>query len=189
MLGQRWGYNWCEDRAATEETIVDELTTALALDDNDSDVHRIPCCGEPGARVHDQAVYHQQRAEPGTPTTTLVVVQQGEILTWHGQPEEGAGWILRAMRPNPYHPRAFLSHLARAHFRRPALCRRPDAIKRIGAPTRRSSHCLPAARPGTAIRSLRRRACVVCWRTPPFTLEDHRATLHYRHAADPEQSP
>jgi FCD domain len=42
------------------------------------------------------------------------VVQQGELLTWLGRPEEGIEWIRRAMRLNPYHPERFWSHLGRA---------------------------------------------------------------------------
>jgi adenylate cyclase len=39
VLGQRWVYNWCESRADLEVLIRAALETALALDDNDSDVH------------------------------------------------------------------------------------------------------------------------------------------------------
>ncbi len=41
VTGQAWLHDWCEDRRATEQTIVDELQTALSLDDNDADVHGI----------------------------------------------------------------------------------------------------------------------------------------------------
>jgi hypothetical protein len=46
----------------------------------------------------------------------LVVVQQGELLTWLGRPEEGIDWIRKAMRLNPHHPERFWSHLGRAYF-------------------------------------------------------------------------
>ncbi|HTN96769.1 MAG TPA: adenylate/guanylate cyclase domain-containing protein, partial [Nordella sp.] len=41
IVGQSWVYGWCPDRETAWRTIVDELGTALTLDDNDSDVHRI----------------------------------------------------------------------------------------------------------------------------------------------------
>ncbi|MBK6864604.1 MAG: adenylate/guanylate cyclase domain-containing protein [Ideonella sp.] len=187
VLGQRWGYNWCDDRAATEETIVDELTTALALDDNDSDVHRILAAVNLVREFHDQAVYHQQRALSLNPNDDLVVVQQGEILTWHGQAEEGAGWILKAMRLNPYHPERFWSHLARAHFGARRYAEGLDAIKRIGAPDATQLALLACceARHGN-LPAAQARVRGLLARTPPFTLEDYRATLHYRHAADLE---
>ena len=49
VLGQAWVYGWCEDRDATFRRVAEELQTALALDDNDSDVHRILAALEPGA--------------------------------------------------------------------------------------------------------------------------------------------
>ncbi len=41
VLGQTWTYGWCADRDATFKQVAAELDIALALDDNDSDVHRI----------------------------------------------------------------------------------------------------------------------------------------------------
>jgi adenylate cyclase len=66
--------------------------------------------------VFDKAVYHQQRALALNPNDDLIVVQQGEIMTWLGQGEEGIEWIRKAMRLNPYHPERFWFHLARAQF-------------------------------------------------------------------------
>src|SRR6267378_66664 len=40
-LGQSWVNGFCQDRDATWNKMTDELSTALALDDNGSDVHRI----------------------------------------------------------------------------------------------------------------------------------------------------
>ena len=40
-LGQAWSNGFCADRDATWNRIIEELQTAHALDDNDSDVHRI----------------------------------------------------------------------------------------------------------------------------------------------------
>ncbi len=45
-----------------------------------------------------------------------MVVQQGELLTWLGRPEEGVEWIRKAMRLNPHHPERFWSHLGKAYF-------------------------------------------------------------------------
>src|SRR5581483_7898180 len=97
--------------------IVAELNIALALDDNDSDVHRILAAVSLAAyHDHEKALYHQERALSLNPNDDLIVVQQGEMLTWIGRPEEGIEWIRKAMRLNPYHPERFWSHLARGHF-------------------------------------------------------------------------
>jgi adenylate cyclase len=116
ILGQQWGYGWCQDRAAAERVIAGALEIALGLDDNDSDVHRILAALAVVRNDLDKAAYHQQRAFDLNPNDDLIVVQQGEILTWLGQAEEGSEWIRRAMRLNPYHPERFWFHLARAQF-------------------------------------------------------------------------
>src|SRR5262249_25707281 len=41
ILGQQWTYSWATDLPGTERTIESELETALALDENDSDVQRV----------------------------------------------------------------------------------------------------------------------------------------------------
>src|SRR5882724_9913583 len=104
VLGQTWIYEWCADRDATFQQVAAELEIALALDDNDSDVHRILAALNLTRDDHDQAAYHQERALALNPNYDLVVVQQGELLTWLGRPEEGIDWIKKAMRLNPYHP-------------------------------------------------------------------------------------
>ena len=74
---------------------------------------------------HDKAYYHQRRALSLNPNDDLIVVQQGEVLTWLGQPEEGIEWIRKAMRLNPFHPERFWSHLG-ARLLRGASLRRCD---------------------------------------------------------------
>ena len=97
--------------------MIGELTLALSLDENDSDVHRVLAAVNLTVhRDHDKALYHQERALALNPNDDLIVVQQGEVLTWIGQAEEGIEWIQKAMRLNPYHPERFWSHLGRAYF-------------------------------------------------------------------------
>src|SRR4029079_13418015 len=111
-----WVYEWCADRDATLRQLAAELETALALDDNDSDVHRILAALNLMRDDHDKAVYHQERALALNPNYDLVVVQQGEILTWLGRPEEGIEWIRKAMRITPSHPERFWGHLGRSQY-------------------------------------------------------------------------
>src|SRR5262245_60237286 len=134
VLGQAWTYGWRTDREATWNEVVGSLQTALSLDQNDSDVHRILAAVNVASDDLDKAMYHQERALNLNPNDDLIVVQQGEILTWLGRPEEGIDWIGKAMRLNPYHPERFWSHLARAYF---GARRHEDAVaslKRISAP-------------------------------------------------------
>jgi adenylate cyclase len=187
VLGQSWGYSWCDDRNATETLIVEALETAIALDENDCDVHRILAAVNLVRENPEQSLYHQQRALSLNPNYDLVVVQQGEILTWHGRAEEGIGWILKAMRLNPYHPERFWSHLGRAYFVAHRYEEAVDAIKRISAPDAAQLALLAAceARLGD-LGTARARASELLARSPPFSFDEYVATLHYRRASDRE---
>ena len=186
-LGQAWVYNWCESRPETEIVIKAALDVALALDDNDSDVHRILAAINVIQESYDKAVYHQRRALNLNPNDDLVVVQQGEILTWLGQPEDGIEWIKKAMRLNPYHPERFWNHLSRACF----LARRyTEAIEALGCITspdamQRATLAACHARLGdTAAAAEQRRLALAL--VPGFGIGEYMASLHYRDAADSE---
>ncbi|RUV79988.1 adenylate/guanylate cyclase domain-containing protein, partial [Mesorhizobium sp. M5C.F.Ca.IN.020.14.1.1] len=96
ILGQAWVHNWCEDRDGVWNDIMAALDRALALDDNDADVHRILAAVNVNNNELTTARYHQERALALNPNYDLVVVQQGELLTWLGRPEEGIEWIRKA---------------------------------------------------------------------------------------------
>jgi adenylate cyclase len=116
ILGQAWGYGWAKDRDATFNEVMFELDRAIALDDNDADVHRILAAIAIVRNDMTRARYHQDRALALNPNYDLVVVQMGELFTWLGQSQEGIEWIRRAMKLNPHHPPRFWGHLGRAHF-------------------------------------------------------------------------
>jgi len=134
ILGQQWVYGWSADPDATRAAIERELEIALALDENDSDVQRVLAALRLTQRNHDKAFHHQQRALHLNPNDDLIVVQQGEILTWLGQAEEGIPWIQKAMRLNPFHPPRFWNHLGRAHFVARKYVEAVEAFERIGSP-------------------------------------------------------
>jgi adenylate cyclase len=116
ILGQAWGYGWCEDKDATFSEVERSLARAVALDDNDADVHRILAAVAITRNDMNRARYHQDRALELNPNYDLVVVQMGELFTWLGQSNEGVEWIRKAMRLNPHHPARFWSHLGKAYF-------------------------------------------------------------------------
>jgi adenylate cyclase len=187
VLGQTWVYNWCESRPETELVIADALRTAQALDDNDCDVHRILAAINLVQDNHDQAVYHQARALSLNPNDDLIVVQEGEILTWLGRADEGIEWIRKAMRLNPYHPERFWSHLGRACFVARRYGEAVDALKCISQPDA-SQHALLAAchaRLGDAAAAASHRRQALA-QAPTMATEAHLATLHYRRAVDRE---
>ena len=186
ILGQQWGYGWSEDMDATWIKVTEELGNALALDDNDSDVHRILAAVNLTQNDFEKATYHQQRALSLNPNDDLIVVQQGEILTWLGQPEEGIDWIRKAMRLNPYHPDRFWNHLGRAYFVARRYAEAVEALKRITAPDHYHLAFLAAcyAQMGNeAAASERIRE--VLKRRPTFRVNKHYLpTLHYKREGD-----
>jgi adenylate cyclase len=187
VTGQAWLHNWCEDRPAAEQTIVDELQTALALDDNDADVHRILAALNLNFNEHDKASYHQDRALSLNPNSDLIVVQQGELLTWLGRPEEGIDWVRRAMRLNPYHPERFWSHLGRAQYSARAYGDAIQSFSKLTAPDHGHHAFLAAASAQIGNRvGAGAHAREVLQRDSAFSAEAFLKTLHYRQSADAE---
>ena len=185
VLGQTWVYSWCADRDATFEQVAAELEIALKLDDNDSDVHRILAALNLNREDHDKAAYHQERALALNPNYDLVVVQQGELLTWLGRPEEGIDWIKRAMRLNPYHPERFWSHLGRASYCAEKYADAAEAFSRITRPDHTHHAFLAAtlAQMGNAVAAAAH-AAEVLKREPTFSVAAHLATQHYKRELD-----
>jgi adenylate cyclase len=116
ILGQSFSNGWANDPDATFKEVMSELDRAIALDDNDADVHRILAAIAIIRNDFTRARYHQDRALELNPNYDLVVVQLGELFTWLGQAEEGVEWVRKAMKLNPHHPARFWSHLGKAYF-------------------------------------------------------------------------
>jgi adenylate cyclase len=185
VLGQTWVYDWCADRDATFQQVAAELELSLALDDNDSDVHRILAALNLNRDDHDKAAYHQERALTLNPNYDLVVVQQGELLTWLGRPEEGIDWIKKAMRLNPYHPERFWSHLGRACYCAEKYAEAAEAFSRLTRPDHTHHAFLAAtfAQMGNSVAAAAH-AAEVLKREPQFSVAAYLGTQHYKHEVD-----
>ena len=185
VLGQSWGYEWCTDRDAALQQVAAELEIALALDDNDSDVHRILAALNLVREDHEKAAHHQERALALNPHYDLVVVQQGELLTWLGRPEEGIEWIKKAMRLNPYHPERFWSHLGRACYCAEKYAAAAEAFSRITRPDHTHHAFLAAtfAQMGNGVAAAAH-AAETLKREPKFSVAAHLATQHYKREVD-----
>jgi len=185
VLGQAWVYGWCKDQDAQFKKVTAEIQLALSLDDNDADVHRILAAVELNFNNHEKALYHQERGLQLNPNNDLIVVQQGEILTWLGQAQEGAEWIRKAMRLNPYHPERYWNHLGRAHFVARDYAEAIAAFSRITAPDHTHHAFLAGAAAqlgdGTAAGAHAREVLTL---QPAFSIENYLGTLHYKRASD-----
>ena len=185
IVGQQLTYGWCDTEAGLR-TIEEEAVTAAALDDNDSDVHRILAALRLRQHDYERAAYHQARALALNPNDDLIVVQQGEILTWLGQAEEGIEWIRKAMRLNPYHPARFWNHLGRALFGARRYAEAADAVQRIASPDHFHLAFLAAcyAQAGEAARAAEQAAAVLKQKAEFSVQKDYIPTLHYKREAD-----
>ena len=185
VLGQTYANGWTTDRDDTLRHLTREVEIALGLDDNDSDVHRILAALNVMREDYDKATYHQERALALNPNYDLIVVQQGELLTCLGRPEEGIDWIKKAMRLNPYHPERFWSHLGRACYCAEKYAEAADAFSRITRPDYMHHAFLAAtfARMGNAVAAAAH-ATEVLQRETKFSVADFLRTQHYKHEAD-----
>jgi adenylate cyclase len=188
VLGQSFVNGWCADAEATVRTVIEEVTQALSLDENDSDVHRVLAAVNLSLhRDHDKALYHQERALALNPNDDLIVVQQGEVLTWIGQADQGIEWILKAMRLNPYHPERFWSHLGRAYFVSRRYAEAVKAFQRISRPDHSHVAFVAACRAQLGDAAAAKRAAQdVLQLAPDFSIERFIATQHYKDESDRE---
>ncbi len=188
VLGQSFVYGWCADVEATKRAVIEELTLALSLDENDSDVHRVLAAVNLSVhRDHDKALYHQERALALNPNDDLIVVQQGEVLTWIGQAEQGIEWIQKAMRLNPYHPERFWGHLGRAYFVARRYSEALKAFQRISRADQTQLAFLAACHAqlgdAAAAQGATRELLQL---EPDFSIERFIAAQHYKHDSDRE---
>ena len=180
VLGQAWGYGWDEDSEATLQEVAEELERALALDENDADIHRILAAVNITRDNHDQALLHQKKALHLNPNYDLSVVQHGELMTWLGRPEEGIEWIKKAMQLNPFHPPRFWSHLGRAYFVGRRYEEAIEAIKQISTLDQMHHAFLAAcyAYLNDDDQAAKHREEVLK-RAPDFSVDSHMAPQHY----------
>ncbi|MCH7487910.1 MAG: tetratricopeptide repeat protein [Proteobacteria bacterium] len=180
VLGQAWVYGWDEDPELTLQEIAEELERALALDENDADVHRILAALNITRHNFDQALLHQEMALNLNPNYDLSVVQNGELMTWLGRPDEGIEWIKKAMQLNPFHPPRFWSHLGRAYFVAHRYQDAIEAFKHINTPDQ-TQHAFIAASyaylDDDTQAAAHGREVLNC--APDFTVDAHMVTQHY----------
>ena len=187
VLAQTWVNDWCKDRRATWQRVIDEARIALTLDDHDSDVHRILAAVNLAHDDHEKAQYHQERALSLNPNNDLILVQNGELLTWLGRPADGIEWIRRAMRVNPYHPERFSSHLGRAYYTARQYAEAIETLSRLTRPDHTHYAFLAAASAQLGDKTAAAaHAQQVRKQVPRFSIRRHLATLHYRQESDRE---
>ncbi len=137
------------------------------------------------ANDFEAAARHQERALQLNPNDDLIVVQQGELLTWTGVPEEGAEWIKKAMKLNPYHPERYWGHLGRAYFVAHQYDEAIACFRKLSTADQMVHAFLAAAMAMTGDNAgARRHGMEVIRLTPDFTVSAYLETLHYMRPED-----
>jgi adenylate cyclase len=185
-LGQAVSYGWVDaENGATFARALAYLSRAQSLDDEDSDVHRLFSAFGVATNDFESARRHQERALQLNPNDDLIVVQQGELLTWTGAPEEGVEWIEKAMTLNPYHPERYWGHLGRAHFVAHHYDEAIACFRKLTTDDQTVHACLAAAMSASGDEvGARRHGAEVLRLAPDFTVTNYLATLHYMHSED-----
>ena len=102
VLGQAMARGYRSDLEAAFQEVLVAVQKAMALDENDQECLRV--CAEIAMEHNqlDKAQQYNERALRLNPNHPLLVAQKGELYTWMGDSVEGAQWVRRAMRLDPY---------------------------------------------------------------------------------------
>jgi adenylate cyclase len=184
-LGQAAERGFRTPAEATLHQAAEQVTKALALDEDDVECHRLMCEVCLGSARLDQAVVHNERALAMNPNDPRLIAQKGEILTWMGKADEGAEWVRKALRVDPHgaHGRAHL--LGRALFGMHAYADALEAFRQVRTP--RYSHHVAFAACHAQLgqeAEAREQAAAVLKLKPDFSIGRFLESLPYREASD-----
>ncbi len=186
-LGQAWVRGYDTGLDDPMPVAMAEIDKAYALDDTGPECHRLQAAIALIRNDHQKAQEHQERGLALSPNHDLIVLQKGELLTWKGQGNEGAEWIEKAMRLNPFHPPRHWTHLGRARF---VERRYEDALEALNKNTAPDANTFALM---TACASYlgedaqaKTYAAKVLEVEPTFTVTDYANGLHYLKPEDLE---
>ena len=185
VLGQAWarGYDVGLDDVMAHAEV--SIRKAYSLDESDPECHRLLAAVSLIQKNFEKMREHQERGLALSPNYDLIVVQQGELLTWTGHGEEGAEWVAKAMRLNPFHPDRYWSHLGRARFVARHYSEALEALKKNTTPDI-GTYALSAACAAYLEDDARAKshAAKVLEAQPQFTVAAHMESLPYQGQSD-----
>lgn len=184
-LGQAWvrGYDTGLDDIMAHARVA--VGKAYALDESGPECHRLLGAIAIIEGDFEKAQEHQARGLALSPNHDLIVVQNGELLTWMGHGDEGAEWIEKGMRLNPFHPGRYWSHLGRARFVGRHYAEALEALKKNTAPDT-NTFALMAACAAYLDDDARAKsyAAKVLDCEPQFSVTEYMNGQHYQNATD-----
>ncbi len=165
----------------------EQVQKAYALDDGESEVHRMLAAFHLMWQDVDKATAHLERALDLNPNDDRIVCQMGELATCLGRPEEGEQWVRRAMRLNPYYFPRYWLRLAQALYHQGHYAEALDALQREPTPVPHAQTYMAAilARLGRA-DGARAIVCQLQARQATLTVDDLTRPLPYRRPQDRE---
>jgi len=134
VLGQALGRAFMPEPKALFEGAAEAVATALRLDDNEVEAHRVRAEIAMEQGELDLAAAHNDRALALNPNDPRVVAQRGEVLTWTGRAAEGVEWLLLAARLDPFSASMSAHLLGRALMLAGRYEEAVDAYARCGYP-------------------------------------------------------
>lgn len=125
------------ENGKTDTLIEEALTgvqTAIQLDANESEAHRILGAIYLTKRDYDRAEKHYARAGALNPNDSDIMAQTANFYSFVGQPDEALASIRRAMDLNPHHPDWYWSELGLALFTAGTFPEALDAFLNMASP-------------------------------------------------------
>lgn len=184
-LGQAWvrGFDTGLDDVIGQALA--EIDKAYSIDESGPECHRLLAGVAILQNDLEKAKEHTERGLVLSPNHDLIVVQKGELLTWMGEADEGAKWVEKAIRLNPFHPDRYWTHLGRARFVARRYEDALEALKKNAAPDA-NTYALMAASAAYLDDAEQSQSCAakVLEVEPSFTVADYMAGLHYKNDTD-----
>ncbi len=115
VIGQAVVRGYRNDDTAIAE-VLQNVETALALDDEDFECHRVLLGVCTFQKNYDRAEFHAARAYELNPNDPRVISQYGELLALTGRAEAGIERLQQALLVDPHSPDDRLTHLGFAQF-------------------------------------------------------------------------
>jgi len=115
-LGQGWIHEFRPRTPERAEEISQLIQTAMRLDENDTECHRMIARLALIQGQFAKSDHHLTHALTLNPNDPRLIVQRGINLTFLGDPEAAIPWIERAMRIDPFSASRYYLDLARALF-------------------------------------------------------------------------
>ncbi len=177
---------WNSSRAPGElEKAIEIGRRALALDDNDSRVHRTLSLIYAQLGEHDRADFHAARAVALNPNDTHAVLVQAARLRDGGRAEEAVEWVRKAMRLNPLHPNWYWNTVGRMLHDAGRYAEALDAYARIdNRPSFYHAYVAAAHAELGQMEEARAHAARALEERPDFSIAAHAQRLTYRREAD-----